>query len=314
MKKVHVIFNPHADGQRTADKFEPLKALIYDAVSTSGEDYEITWKVTQYERHALELVRESLAEGLDLLVAVGGDGTLHEITNVLMTIPPEERPILGIIPAGTGNDFAFNAGLHKDMAEAVGILFTGKPRPIDAMLVRDETDRTWYWINTMGVGFSGTVSVLSHRIRLLKGFAKYLYAVLATLAFHLKKMALQISLDGQEPFTESVVMLAINNGPREAGGFPTSPTAKIDDGLITYMLAREMSGLKLLGYLPVVMKEEHLTHPRYFTSADAKKMRIASDIDMVIHTDGELFGNFDSGIRTIEVEVLPGALRILLPA
>lgn len=314
MKRLHVIFNPHADGGRTSEKFDPVQRLITEHIAASGDTYEVTYKKTAYERHAVELVRESLNEGVDILVAVGGDGTLHEIANVLMTVPIDERPLLAVVPAGTGNDFAATVGLHKDLEQAVQTVFGGKNHAVDAMLVRDETGRTWYWINTMGIGFSGIMSVISHRIKLLKGFAKYIYAILLTLMFYLKTMKLNISLDDGESFDETAVMLAINNGPREGGGFPTVPTAVIDDGLITYMLARGMSGLRLFGFLPVVMKAKHLENTRYFTSGSSKKMTIVSDSDMVIHTDGELFGQLDSGIRRIEVEVLPGAVKILIPA
>ncbi len=90
-----------------------------------------------------------------------------------------------------------------------------------------------------------------------------------------------------------------------------APDARVDDGLLTYMIMRGLGRPGLLYFLPIVMNARHLRYPRYFVSGTATRLVVSTDVPMTIHSDGEIFAGFDSQVRRVEVRVLPGSLEVL---
>lgn len=312
MRRLMFVFNPEADRGDAARIAPRLRALLEEmAAEIEGETFELTWINTDEPRHATALAADAAQGGFDAVIAVGGDGTVHEVANGLMQIDAGERPLMGVIPAGSGNDFAHNFGLPETEIEAARCTLGMVTRPVDVMHVDDGNGRQEYWINTLGIGFSGAVNITTRRYSRWRGFAIYLIAVLETVFFKPAALHARIGFDGAAPSDYDVAMISLCNGPREGGGFPVAPTARMDDGLLSYVIMRKMSRLRILRFLPVVLGANHLKHTRYFTAGTATSFEIETDSAMAIHTDGEVFGPWEADVRHLAGQVFPAAIQVL---
>ena len=308
MPRLKLVLNPAADRGHAAEIESTLHTIIQERITAVADDYEIDWVRTNGPRHAIELAADPT---YDAIVAIGGDGTVHEVVNGLMQLAPEERPRLGVIPIGSGNDFAYNLGLPIDPKEAARCLIGDHTRVIDAGEIMDGSGRREFWNNTIGIGFSGAVNIATRSKTKLRGFMVYFVSVLETILFKPPDLDANLDLGDENPRRQRVSMISICNGPREGGGFPVAPNAVLDDGLLTYTIMRRLSRLGILRFLPVVMAGNHLKYPRTFTNGPTTHMRISTNSTMAIHTDGEVFGPWDADIREIEVKVIPAALKVL---
>lgn len=300
--RVKFIVNPNADHGRAWRTAAALKPLV-------EEHAQADWCGTVFPRHAIELARQAGEDGYSLVVAVGGDGTAHEVMNGVMQVPAERRPQMGIIPLGTGNDFAFACGMSHDPLEAVRQVLTGKPKPIDIGVMEDDSGRRAFWDNTLGIGFDATTTIRSRKLTYLRGFLVYLAAVLQTIAFNHTAPVMRVTSD-QESWSEPSLMLTLCNGEREGGGFLVAPGARNNDGIMDYAMVRKVSRPKMLQLLPEVMKG---THGRFkeVRLGQFTKMTLESNGEITIHLDGEIYAGFGSSVRKLVVEMLPGALTVV---
>lgn len=310
MTRYKLILNPASDKWHTKDRLKTLQKLAEELAR--GGSHELVWATTDRPRHAIDLARDAESEGFDVVVAVGGDGTVHEVVNGLMQSPYDTRPKLGIIPVGSGNDFAANIGLPKKSEEALQRLFSGKLRTIDIGTITDQTGRTEYWDNTVGIGFSGAVNIASRKLTNLRGFASYLVAVLQTIFFKPQELNAKLAIEGRPDHEQGISMISVCNGPREGGGFPVAPDAIMDDGRITYTVMRQVNRAQMLFFLPVVLTAQHLRFKKFFTPGTTLHFSIHTDKTMAIHTDGEVFGPWEADIRQVSMSLIPAALDVLV--
>lgn len=314
MPRMRLILNPQSDRGDTRARKDTLQQIVErhaQAAAGQAEPYELEWAVTQKHRHATQLAREAGEQGYDVVVAIGGDGTVHEVVNGLMQIEASRRPRLGVIPVGTGNDFAFNVGLPADPEQAAAHLFSGKTRTVDAGLIANGNGRQEYWDNTVGFGFAGAVNVIASTKRNLRGFLLYFVSVIECILFKPQDLNIVATIDDQRTVERYVSMVNICNGPREGGGFPVLPTAAMDDGLISFLLMRRANRVQMFYFVPVVMAAKHLGYKNFFEPGTARRLRFKSDKPLAIHTDGEQFAHWDDGLYEFEVEIIPGALQVL---
>jgi diacylglycerol kinase (ATP) len=298
-----VIVNPNADkgnAWRIAANLRPLVEQF------GGAD----WSGTDYPTHAVELASQAAGSGCSLVIAVGGDGTVHEVVNGLMKVPLEIRPRLGIVPLGSGNDFAHFLGIKKDPADALKQIYVGQPKRIDLGMFDIGRGKQEYFNNTFGIGFDATVTIRTLRINYLRGFLMYLVAVLQTIALNLDAPLMHISTD-MEAWDEETIMVTLCNGPREGGGFTVAPGADVSDGVLNYASVRGVSKLMMLRLIPEVMNG---THGRFkqVRLGQLHRMQIQSDKPVTIHADGEVISGFGGDVKVVAVEVVPGALEIIL--
>ncbi len=301
-RKVKLILNPVADmghAWRVANDLRPIVAEYGNA----------DWSGTVYPTHATELARQAGEQGYDMVIAVGGDGTVHEVINGLMQVPENKRPILGVVPVGSGNDFAHAAGIPIEPAAALRQALNGASRPIDLGLLKDETGRSEYFDNTLGIGFDTIVTLRSHKLPVIRGFLMYLVAVIQTIILNFDPAELSIATE-KESWEDPTLMLVLCNGPREGGGFLVAPQARLDDGILHYAAIRKVSRLMMFRLVPEVMKG---THGRFkpVRMGDCRKMVITSDRPLYIHLDGEIYTGFGSNVRGLSIEVVPEALRVV---
>jgi len=302
--KVKLILNPMADMGRawkTANDLRPI------AREFNGE---LTWSGTVYPAHAVELAKQAAEEGYDLVVAMGGDGTVHEVMNGLMQVPENKRPIMGIVPIGSGNDFAYSMGITQKAAHALAHALKAENTPaIDIGLMTDEHGHQEYFDNTLGIGFDAVVTIRSHRLPIVKGFLMYLTAVIQTILLNHDPAKVQIETEN-EKWENSVLMVTLCNGPREGGGFMLSPESKNNDGKMEYLTVNKVSRGMMFRLVPEFMKGTHMRF-KQIRMGEFKKFNLSSDRPLYIHADGEIFTSFGSNLRKVSFEILPQALKVV---
>jgi diacylglycerol kinase (ATP) len=301
--KTKFLVNPNADMGRAWRTVADLRPLMEEF---GGAD----WAGTVYPTHATTLARQAAEDGYTLVIAAGGDGTVHEVINGLMQVPSDVRPRLGIIPLGSWNDFAHTIGINSNPAEALKQIYTGQPKRIDLGVFDIGRGEHEYFDNTFGMGFDATVTIRTHRITHIHGFMMYLVAVLQTIVLNHEAPQMHIVTDG-ETWDEETIMLVVCNGPREGGGFLVAPSAVNSDGILNYASICHVSRLMMLRLVPEVMKG---THGRFkqVRLGQLHKLQLHSERPLTIHADGEIISGFGTNVRDITVEVVPGALEIII--
>ncbi len=302
-RKVKLILNPMADMGRawkTANDLRPI------ARAFKGD---LSWSGTVYPTHAIEIAKQAAEDGCDLVVAMGGDGTAHEVMNGLMQVPAEKRPVMGVVPIGSGNDFSYSLGLTQRSAHALAHALEARDvQSIDIGQMTDEYGNREYFDNTLGIGFDAVVTIRSHKLPIVKGFLMYL-TVIQTILLNHDPAKLKIETDTEQWETHALMVTACN-GPREGGGFMLSPNSKNDDGKMEYVIVNKVSRAMMFRLVPEFMKGTHMNF-KQVRMGEFKKLDITSDRPLYIHADGEIFTSFGSNIRKLNFEILPGALRVV---
>jgi len=301
-RKVKIILNPMADMGNAWKVANDLRPII-------SEYGNADWSGTVYPTHATELARQAGEQGYEMVIAMGGDGTVHEVINGIMQLPEKSRPILGVVPVGSGNDFAHAIGAPARSDHALAHALKGDPSAIDLGLMTDEHGRKEYFDNSLGIGFDAVVTIRSHKLPLLRGFLMYLTAVIQTIFLNHDPMDMQIQADDKR-WEQSNLLLTVCNGPREGGGFMIAPEAKNDDGILHYAMIKKVGRLMMFRLVPEVMKGTHGNF-KQVTMGSCKKMTVSSDRPMYIHADGEIYTSFGSNLRKVTVEVLPSVLKVI---
>jgi diacylglycerol kinase (ATP) len=265
--------------------------------------------LTEEPGHATQLARQALDDGYRTIVAVGGDGTVNEVLNGLVdegAVDPEV--VLGIIPWGTGADFARTAGIPRDHAAACRHLLRSETRSIDlgkitCLCEGQEVER--YFINAAGLGFDGEVAELVNRNpKLLGGTIPYLACLFTRLVTYRNKNV-EFSFDDQyvRGRTNSVIVC---NGRYLGGGMFVAPEASLDDGLFDVVVLGNLNKLEVVANVPRVYKGTHLTHPKV-SFCRAREVHVESQERMFLQAEGELIGEAPATFR-----VIPRALKVLV--
>ena len=282
-----VIINPASSRGDTSRE----ESAIRDAFARRKIDFEIVH--TERQRHAADLVRERGPE-FEAIIAVGGDGTLHEVVQALDL----DRHRLGLVPRGSGNDFAWMNGWPANLEACADRIAAGREHRID--LGRWDGGR---FHTSVGVGFEAQVNYESYRIKYLRGTAIYLAALARTLS---NLGTYPVRLDwGTGQWSGDLLLASIGNGRRVGGAFFLTPDARNDDGLLDMCFAPRMSLFKLLTILPRTFKGTHLRIPP-IQLVRGQRVVLECDAGFPVHVDGEMAG---LNVRRLELRVEPGALR-----
>jgi diacylglycerol kinase (ATP) len=297
---IKVILNPVA-GKGYGDKVEPeLRRLL----AAEGLDYEL--ERTSGPRHATELAAQASRDGREIVVAAGGDGTTNEVMNGLMAAAGEgEAGTLGVIPIGSGSDFANTVGVPPDLEGACRRLASGRARLVDVGRVTADGQARCYFDNTVNVGFGGRVTLEARKVKRLRGMALYLPVVLKTIFLYHRAPRVSIELDDRA-LTLAAVMICVANGPREGGGFFVAPEARPDDGLFDLCIVRQISRLRMLALVPHFMKGTHVGR-KPVTMERARRVTLSSPDELIAHADGEMLC---TTAHRLDFEILPRRLRV----
>lgn len=290
-----IILNPTAGRGKAGRSWDTVAKLLREA----GLDFDLA--ITTGAGHAMELARQARRSGHQRVVAVGGDGTVQEIVQGLVEASGDAvAGTLGIIPIGSGNDFAKMVDLPPDPVEAVRRLASGQVRDVDVGRLGSRI-----FTNGIGVGFDALVAVESRKISRLTGLPLYLLAVLRTLLLTYRTPAVRIALDDQT-ISQEITMIAIANGRCYGGGFWVAPQAQVQDGLLDVVTARGLGRLAILRLLPHVIKGTHLDKEPV-RSYRSRRVIVESEEPLPMHADGELW----PPARQIDIELLPAKLQVI---
>jgi diacylglycerol kinase (ATP) len=301
MPKTMVIVNPNA-GKGYGAKIIPV---IERCLQRLGLDFDLVQ--TRGIGDAIEVANLASAQGYETIVAVGGDGTTHEVINGMMAqANGHTTGTLACIPAGSGNDFAVMNGTPTDIQEACEVIANGHAQVVDLGLLTIDSSLRRYFDNSVGIGFDGMVVIETRKIKHLRGILLYLPAVLRTIFVSMKIPRVELVMDGEAQELDAL-MLTICNGPREGGSFHLAPDALFDDGKLDVVIARAVSRFEMLRMVPRFMRGTHLNHPAVST-AKARTVVIRSKDPLYLHVDGEILIDH---AHQIEIKVVPRALRML---
>ncbi len=307
MTKALVILNP-VSGNGAAEKQWPR---IEDALRQGGLAFELAR--TTAPREATTLAEKAKRDGYETLIAVGGDGIVHEIVNGMMRASNgEPSGTLAVIPVGNGNDFAKMLPLAPDWREGVRRVLAGKTRWFDiGRMVGDQPapgieTNAHYFDNGLDTGFGALVATHVNEIPYLSGTALYLAAVFKTLLnFYIPRV--KIELEDDDPIEQPSTMIAVSIGQCYGNAFWLTPNARVDDGLLDVMIAQGLGRIGILSLIPKVMKGTHVGDPRVHF-VQTSRLVIESPDPLAVELDGEI--PFIAAHR-LEIEILPKRLRVI---
>lgn len=255
--------------------------------------------------HGAELATVAARDGVACVVAVGGDGTVHEVANGLLAGAEQgrARPVLGVVPIGSGNDFAKLLGVYRHSPErAVDRLVTAAARRFDVGRAFGE-----YFVNTMGLGFGPAVVRRRNALAHLSGFLSYLVPIVQTFAtFEPPRLDVEAAEHREAGY---MMMVEVCNGTTAGGSYRFAPEADPSDGRLDVCLVRRVSLPRFLLALPRVMRGTHTTM-REFAVFQTDRVTVRSpDAPLVAHLDGELR---EPGVRDCTVTIEPRRLSVLV--
>lgn len=282
-----LIANPWA-GRRRGLKLATMAAgLLRDG------GWQVELETTVGAGHATVLARDAAKAGYELVVGVGGDGTLSELLNGLA----ESDVPCGMIPCGTGNDFARFVGVQEQVGLATKKLLTGRPHAVDLGRLSSPPMR---FINIVGVGFDAAVAGrINRRRRVTGGLAAYIPAILAEVAAN-SFMPATVQIDDAR-YEDEWLLVAVANGNAYGGGFKIAPRATCDDGLLDVVLTRRTGRLDVLRSLTLAYRGHHENHPKV-QILRATSVRIQTEKPVPVTVDGDILAH-----TPLQIDVLPGA-------
>lgn len=286
------------------------------AARLRAEGIQFEAQFTEAPGHAAELAREAAQQGYARVICAGGDGTLNEVLNGLMQVEAERRPALGLIPSGTGTDFARGLGWPRTLDGVIEAIARGVERRIDVGVVtcrRSGQSLTRYFINVAGAGFDGDVSDVVNREGKRGGSLAYFLTVFRVLAGYENKHAL-VTLTAPDASTRILEgrynLIAMGNGQYFGGGMRISPNGDVSDGCLEAIVIEAMNRAEFALNFPKVYRGAHLSHPKVHAyRVTAAHIELLGDGQrMFVEAEGELFGEVPAGFR-----VLPSALQLVVP-
>ena len=308
-RSVAVIVNPTAARGRAARGWRTLEGRLHSRLG------ELTVRWTRSAGHATALAAELIEAGHDLIVAVGGDGTLNEVVNGMMGEDDLARPglRLGFLPIGTGSDFQRTLRLPSNPADAVEVLATGQTRLIDLARIRftghDGAVKSCYFVNLVSFGMGGAVAAGAKSfLTVFGGKAAFLGATIQALARY-RSRRVELVLDGgKRAFSAEIANVAVGNGRYHGGGMCPCPAAVLDDGVLDVTVIDALSPFQVLRDLRVLYSGDIHRHPKVH-ALHARRLTARSDDTTLIEVDGESLGRLP-----LEIELLSRKLPIVVSA
>lgn len=293
--KAAAVVNPVAGRGRTLRLWPRVRANLV-AAGWSVEEVR-----SEGPGHAVHLAAQVERSGVQVVLAVGGDGTTHEVSNGLAKENALQAVSLGVVPLGTANDFATSLGIPRDVEGATQVLLRGRVRPVDLGRVNDR----WF-VNMAGVGFDAEVARwVNQRTKVLRGTAMYVLGIFRTLLRY-RPTDVEVLLDGV-PWNARAFVVAVGNSPAYAGGVRMCPNARLDDGELEVVRIGDIHKLEVLRILPLLYAGRHLTHSKVARAA-AREVVVGSGTPLAVHADGEPVGT-----TPVYFRVRPQALQVLSP-
>lgn len=286
----HLVLNPAAGRGRAA----ACRGEVSTYLGNRGVGVE--WHVTERPGEAGRIVSGLPDEAL--AVAVGGDGTVHEVAASCVGT----GRVMGVLPVGSGNDYVKALGVGTDLVRALEVVVRGAVRVVDAGEVNGVR-----FNNGLGIGFDAEVAAgVEKAPRYLGGFGEYLWSV-GRLLWGMKCHRACLKL-GSEEITSETILVAVALGTTYGARFRLAPEANLGDGLFDVVWSEELNRAEVLRLVPDVLRGAHLAHPKIHFARTAE-VEVSLEEKVPAHVDGELL----PPTRNFRARVLPGSLRVLVP-
>lgn len=292
-----VILNPAAGKSQARQRLEAMRTAWHGRIEL--------WP-TERPGHATELAREAAERGFEMVVAAGGDGTVHEVANGILQA---DRPSVcfGILPLGSANDYAFS--LRQDRMVQKGTADEATARLVDVGRVRIDSGEQRYFVCCMGIGFSVSVTRESRKVPRLQGTMLYGVAAVRAMWRRWQYLDLQLRLDDDPPIEQPTLMLSFMVGQRE-GGFMMAPDSRLDKGDLRVIQAGPLSRWEALRLLPrLASAGPPMSHPK-LSFARCRAATVTARQPLSIHTDGEILCLPQNRVFQLEVELLAARLPV----
>lgn len=306
-----VIVNPKASIGKCGKDWPAIEQLL------KNENIEFDAKMTEYPRHAIELVRDLITEkGYKHVISVGGDGTNNEVVNGIFTQQryPTTEISMGIIPIGTGNDWRRTFGFPIDYQQNIktikeGCLFR---HDIGKVVYYNHGDpQVRYFLNAAGTGLD---EMVCGKTNLLKskgkgGSVRYMLST-ASCLFRFKCVHIQLELDDQLVFDDEILSLSVGNGRYNGGGMMMMPKAVPNDGLFDITVIKKLGMLKFAASINNLYDGSFVDKLKEVSTYRGKKIRIVSipSHKLLLETEGETLTN-----SPFDFEMLPEAINMVVP-
>ncbi len=297
------IVNPHAGrgiGRRVGGE-------IFSKLARDNLHYDLVY--TTEPGQARKIASETEA---DIVVAVGGDGTVNEVVNGIGS----SRKRLAIIPAGSGNDVIKSLRIPRRLDDALDVIRKPHLRTVDTAIIECSLGdqgrgqkHSRLFLNGAGIGFDASVARRVASIRRLRGVPLYLMAVVQTLGNY-NSPDVEIQVDGREEVRGDRLLVAIGNGVCAGGGFYLTPRAAMDDGLLDVCAIPALNIAGILRIIPRVLRGTHVSMEGIHY-LQAKMITVRSSAGFAVHADGEVLTE-DS--HEVGIRVLPRSLGVLVPS
>jgi len=288
-KRVRLILNGKVAGNAA------LRAAV---ARQRAAGHHIEVRVTWERGDARRFVSET--DTTDLLIAAGGDGTLNEVIHGLMDLSKPMRPILGIVPLGTANDFAIGCGIPLNPARALALCMRGEEVPIDV----GKANNHWF-INAASSGFGAEITATtSPELKRLLGPAAYTLMA-AILAINIREYQGRLSLPDREIIGSGPVAI-VGNGRQTGGGIQVAPRARIDDGLLDVLVIRQISPAALLTAAREL--QQLPADGEYISYWQTPWLEMHPERPIPVNLDGEPLR-----FSTVRYEVVPKAIQLIVP-
>lgn len=264
-------------------------------------------RITTSAAELTQLAKEGSCEGRRRIFALGGDGTFQDLANA---VGPHSEVVIGVLPAGGGNDLAQALGLPNDPLQAAELLLSGAPQRIDAVRYMAADGHTRLYLGGGGLGLDARAAEFANTsYRRLRGRVRYIAAALHALAgFHPLRVRATLDFEDTRELDVEALVLGVLNTPSYGGGVKLAPGAKIDDGKLDVVLVKPLSLWEIARALPGLALHGELRSSQV-ERWQAVRVKIHAQEGTMFHGDGELLG-----CTPITVEVVPGAFRVQAPA
>ncbi len=297
---VLLIANPAAQNGNGAKAIEAVVPLLREALG----DRNVVLARTVGPHHATDLAKR--AQGADTVIALGGDGVIHEIVNGLMQRDGFERPALGVIPVGSGNDFARSLGISSRPDIACDQILRGCQSAIDMGCANGQ----WF-METLSFGLDAAIAIDTMERRKKSGrsgAALYMESGFDQLLHHLDSYRYTASFDGGEPVSGESITFAVQNGPYYGGGFKICPEARLDDGVLDLCIAHPPVSVAKAIYLFLRAKGGGHVGFRNIEMLRCTTAHIEFEQQPPAQVDGEKLQG-----RVFDVRLDPASLRVIAP-
>jgi diacylglycerol kinase (ATP) len=298
-------------------KIRSKKSVKESLISKFSADYVVRFYETMHPRHAEPLAEQALNDGCDFLIAVGGDGTVNEMVNGYLKVGGASNfeTRLGVLPFGTGNDFARGMGINRDINQLFDLVVRNQPGMLDAGAMQfrhaDGSSTIRYFDNIADLGIGADVVVRVNGVHLRKkilgGKLTFFISILLTfLTYRHKKI--KVSWEGFH-WEGTVLSMVVANGRFFGSGLGIAPEAKVDDGLFEVVIFADLSIVDYLRNYLKVRRCEKVIHPEahYYKTAQLSVEPEGGRIT-IVEADGEIEGQ-----APIIYTCLPGSLKFLVP-